>query len=152
MGFMKNYIIAFLVLITLGALYFAYTKKPEIRNVPEYIEGKTDTVFIPKLVQRTIFVRPEVNRDTNQNITNIAIDTIVYDEEVIITAFSKDIVNEPLRIDYYNLCKERNIIRIDTIKTLKFVEVEKPQPFYNSFWFGSAVTAVAGGVALILLK
>jgi len=151
---MKNYIIAALGLICLTLLIIGINKKPVTTQAPTqvYTQGKTDTVTIYKDIYRKVYVYPDIKKDTFNVINSVKIDTIVYDDKVIVTAFSRDILTEPLEIAFYNKCENHIINRVDTLKKLEYVEVEKPQPFYNSFWFGSAVTAAAGVTALIFLK
>ncbi len=123
-----------------------FVYKPTIDTV--YIKGDTDTVYVKKKATGGFQLSPQAISEA------ISIDTLVYDENVIITAKSEDLRKYPLGIQYFYDLKEKEIVRVDTVKITKVDSVkitDKPEIWYDEFEYGYiAGTLVTAGIMYLL--
>lgn len=142
------------ILLMLGIWYMS-SRKHECPNLSisssidtVYVKGNTDTVYAKKKAAGSFQVSPQAVSEA------IPIDTLVYDQNIIVTAKSEDLRKYPLEIQYFYDIKEKEIVRVDTIKITKVDSVkitDKPEVWYDEFEYGYiAGTLVTAGIMYLL--
>jgi len=152
------FIVVILVLIT--------NKKPNPKEIWEYKEGKPDTVFVEgepdtvffsrvyeKIVQVPVEKIVSYGKDSSKTDT-----TVNFDNGKLTLGLTTYPAIESLKLDIDLLTVDREIVRVDTlmvtrVDTLNITKEFYIEPeWYESWWFGSIITATAGVMAIILGK
>lgn len=103
-----------------------------------YVEGKPDTVFVEK--PNHGHFKPEIKKDS------LAIDTVLINDEIIISVYSENLKTKPIEIEYSFTCKEKIIKQVDT------VFVPKPYPVVEVHKEGYLVGALIGAGGILLIE
>ncbi len=152
------FIVVILVLIT--------NKKPNPKEIWEYKEGKPDTVFVygepdtvyfsrvyEKIVQVPVEKIISFGEDSSKTDT-----TINLDNGKLTLGLTTYPAIDSLKLDIDLLTVDREVIRVDTLKvtrtdTLNITREIRIEPaWYESWWFGSIVTAILTITAIITGK
>lgn len=150
----------------MGVLVWMAGKKPNPKEIWDYKEGKPDTVFVQgdpdtvyfsrvyeKIVQVPVEKIISFGEDSSKTDT-----TINLDNGTLTLGLTTYPAIESLKLDIDLLTVDREIVRADTIKitrvdTLNITKEFYIEPaWYETWWFGSIITATAGVMAIILGK
>ncbi len=152
-----EYIIIPVIAILIAIFTINYLKQNNMQEIIQIkkstkILGKPDTNYIKG--KDSLITKPEEyhNTDTLQiNKTDSAFtktdSTADYKLKIKIKTFGKI---DSISMDYFLNLKPKSFIRIDTLKifrvdTLKITKLKIKKiknPFYNTFWFGAAITSL----------
>lgn len=164
----KGFIItAGIILLVVGVLVWLTTsKKPNAKEFIEYKEGKPDTVFvygkpdtvfISRFFEKVITVPAE--KIINYGKDSSKVDTTVtLDNGYLTLGVTTYPAIESLKLDIDVLTVDREVLRVDTLKILQVdtlnitKEITIGPEWYESWWFGSLVTASIGIAAIVAGK
>jgi outer membrane receptor for monomeric catechols len=163
----KSNLVVIIILFGASAIFLIWRKSPtgsaEVNIVKKelstgisnrkVIKGKEQVQVISKKFQKRI----EIKRERNENVYTLKDSTKDYNLNMIIKP-KQD--SGKIRIDYRLEVNAKTLMRIDTVSlfrvdTLKIEKVktiEYKRPFYDSFWFGSAVTSLVILLFGLLIK
>lgn len=157
-----------IILLLVGVLAWVTIKNnnPGPKVTQEYKKGKPDTVFVKgdpdtvyfsrvyeKIVQVPVEKIVSFGEDSSKTDT-----TINLDNGTLTLGLTTYPAIESLKLDIDLLTVDHEIVRADTIKitrvdTLNITKEFYIEPaWYETWWFGSIITATAGVMAIILGK
>lgn len=158
-----TWVMAGIILLLVGALVWIITSQPDRKETREYKEGKPDTVTVVKIdtvtvmqkVKEKVFVPVEKIVRYGEDSSRIDTSIVMKDSVKVhfagttfpaIDSLSFDIsVDVPLREIFRDVTN--TIKQTDTLTILKETRIEPA--WYETWWFGSLVTAIAALTAII---
>lgn len=160
----KNIMIVVALLALIGGAIWYFTREEKVTTqTKEYRPGKQDTVYLPgtpdTIYQTRVYER--VIRVPAEDVTGYGNDssrvdsTIHFESGQLTLGVTTYPAIDSLRFDIELLKVDREIFRVDTllltrVDTIVIKTREEIKPaFYESWWFGSAVTALVGLTAIL---